>query len=138
MKSDVGPIHTDQRWLELILKNLVDNAVKFIPDGGSIKLSCRREDKFAVFEVEDNGCGIDMEDIDRVFERFYQVDKSRGMNQGGTGLGLAIVKHAVNAMHGKVAIRSKVGEGTVVSFQIPAFADSAHDAENNPHDSAGS
>jgi two-component system phosphate regulon sensor histidine kinase PhoR len=137
MTSDVGPIHTDQRWLELILKNLVDNAVKFIPDGGSIKLSCRREDKFAVFEVEDNGCGIDMEDLDRVFERFYQVDKSRSMNQGGTGLGLAIVKHAVNAMHGKVAIRSKVGEGTVVSFQIPAFADSAYDAENDPHDSAG-
>ncbi|GMU32574.1 MAG: HAMP domain-containing protein [Planctomycetia bacterium] len=138
MKSDVGPIHTDQRWLELILKNLIDNAVKFIPEGGRIKLSCRREDKFAVFEVEDDGCGIPMEDIDRVFERFYQVDRSRGMNQGGTGLGLAIVKHAVNAMQGKVAIRSKVGEGTVVSFQIPAFAENSVGAEIDARDSGGS
>lgn len=138
MKSDVGPIHTDQRWLELILKNLIDNAVKFIPEGGRIKLSCRREDKFAVFEVEDDGCGIPMEDIDRVFERFYQVDRSRGMNQGGTGLGLAIVKHAVNAMQGKVAIRSKVGEGTVVSFQIPAYAENSVGAEIDAHDSGGS
>ncbi len=138
MKSDVGPIHTDQRWLELILKNLIDNAVKFIPEGGRIKLSCRREDKFAVFEVEDDGCGIPMEDIDRVFERFYQDDRSRGMNQGGTGLGLAIVKHAVNAMQGKVAIRSKVGEGTVVSFQIPAFAENSVGAEIDARDSGGS
>ena len=119
-QSDICELHTDQRWLELILKNLVDNAAKFIPQGGQVQIRCRRDNGLAVFEVEDDGCGIPTEDLDRVFERFYQVDKSRSLNQGGTGLGLAIVKHAVLAMHGQVSIRSRVGEGTIVSFRIPA------------------
>lgn len=120
--SDVDLIHTDQRWLELVLKNLLDNAVKFIGPGGRIHLRCAAVGEKVAFEVQDNGCGIPPEDMDRVFERFYQVDKSRAMNVGGTGLGLAIVKHAVSAMRGEVSISSTVGVGTVVRFMIPALA----------------
>lgn len=118
--ADVETVFTDERWLELVLKNLVDNAVKFIAPGGCVELRCRAQEDRVVFEVEDNGCGIPPEDIDRVFERFYQVDKSRSPRQGGTGLGLAIVKHAVHAMRGEITISSKVGKGTVVRFSIPA------------------
>lgn len=117
--SEVTEVFTDQRWLELILKNLVDNAVKFIQTGGRISLRCAAQGDRVLFEVEDNGCGIPPEDLDRVFERFYQVDKSRAMNQGGTGLGLAIVKHALHAMRGEVRISSSVGVGTIVRFTLP-------------------
>ncbi len=118
--SDVSVVYTDQRWLELVLKNLVDNAVKFVGAGGRVELLCTAVGDKVAFEVRDNGCGIPPEDRDRVFERFYQVDKSRAMNAGGTGLGLAIVKHAVSAMRGEVTITSTVGVGTRVRFTIPA------------------
>ncbi len=116
--AEVEVLEADPSWLELALKNLLDNAVKFVNPGGRIELRCRPDGGRIVFEVEDTGCGIPSEDLDRVFERFYQVDKSRGMNTGGTGLGLAIVKHAVRAMGGEVTIDSTVGVGTTVSFWI--------------------
>jgi two-component system phosphate regulon sensor histidine kinase PhoR len=112
-------IVTDRRCLELILNNLVDNAVKFIGLGGWVEVRCRLDGDRAWFEVEDNGCGIPAEDLDRVFERFYQVDKSRSLNVGGTGLGLAIVKHAVHSLGGEVTIRSEVGRGTTVEIWVP-------------------
>jgi two-component system phosphate regulon sensor histidine kinase PhoR len=112
-------IATDRRWLELALKNLLDNAVKFADQAGHVEVRCRSADGKTWFEVEDDGCGIPPEDLDRVFERFYQVDKSRGRSEGGTGLGLAIVKHAVHALGGEVSIRSEVGRGTTVSFWLP-------------------
>ncbi len=116
---EVPAVVTDQRWLELVLKNLIDNSVKFVSTGGRIDLRCRAEADRAVFEVRDDGCGIPRQDLERVFERFYQVDKSRDRTVGGTGLGLAIVKHAVHAMGGEVSIASEVGHGTTVSFWIP-------------------
>jgi two-component system phosphate regulon sensor histidine kinase PhoR len=123
--SDVHSVVTDQRWLELVLKNLVDNAVKFISAGGHVDLRCRAEGDRAVFEVQDDGCGIPRHDLERVFERFYQVDKSRDRTVGGTGLGLAIVKHAVHAMGGEVSIASEFGRGTTVSFWIPLLRSDA-------------
>lgn len=119
VKSSVHEVHTDPRWLELVIKNLVDNAVKFIARGGRIELRCFQRGERVIFEVEDNGCGIPQEDLGRVFERFYQADKSRSVSQGGTGLGLAIVKHAVHAMRGEVTITSSVGVGTTVGFSLP-------------------
>lgn len=118
--SNVKQVFTDQRWLDLVLKNLVDNAAKFIGEGGRIELRCRADGAKVFFEVQDTGCGIGSEHLERVFERFYQVDKWRRQNAGGTGLGLAIVKHAVHAMRGEVSITSTVGVGTTVSFWIPA------------------
>lgn len=117
--SEIDEMETDERWLELVLKNLVDNAVKFVAEGGRIELRCRRQMDRAAFEVEDNGCGIPAADLERVFERFYQVDKSRSLSVGGTGLGLAIVKHAVIAMGGEVSVESEEGRGTVFRFSLP-------------------
>jgi signal transduction histidine kinase len=120
--SEIDEIETDERWLELVLKNLIDNAVKFVGEGGRIELRCRRHGDAALFEVEDNGCGIPRAELERVFERFYQVDKSRSLSLGGTGLGLAIVKHAVHAMGGEVSVRSEEGQFTIFSFTLPLTA----------------
>lgn len=121
-QSRVESVIADRQVLELVIRNLVDNAVKFIDDGGRIELVCRPDGATVRFDVRDDGCGIPAEDVQRVFERFYQVDKSRGRNPGGTGLGLAIVKHAVMAMGGNVTIESQPGHGTTVSFAIPVSA----------------
>lgn len=120
LDASVRRITTDRRSLELVLENLVDNAVKFIDDGGRIELACRPDGDRVRFDVRDDGCGIPAVDLDRVFERFYQVDKSRSRAAGGTGLGLAIVKHAVTAMGGRVTIAGEIGSGTTVTFWIPA------------------
>ena len=119
-ECSIGQVTADRRSFDIILNNLVDNAVKFIAPGGRVELACRSNGDTIWFDVRDNGCGIPPEDIERVFERFYRVDKSRGGTEGGTGLGLAIVKHAVNAMGGDVRISSQLGEGTKVSFSIPS------------------
>ena len=119
-ECSIGQVTADRRSFDIILNNLVDNAVKFIAPGGRVELACRSNGDTIWFDVRDNGCGIPPEDIERVFERFYRVDKSRGGTEGGTGLGLAIVKHAVSAMGGDVRISSQLGKGTKVSFSIPS------------------
>jgi two-component system phosphate regulon sensor histidine kinase PhoR len=118
--TEVEELNSDRRWLEIVLRNLIDNAVKFVGENGRVDMKCRRVGEAAQFEVTDNGCGIPSPDVERVFERFYQVDKSRALNVGGTGLGLAIVKHAVHAMGGEVFITSEVDRGTTVRFTVPA------------------
>jgi two-component system phosphate regulon sensor histidine kinase PhoR len=115
---------SDERLLHLVLKNLVENSVKFTPPGGSIILSLTEVDdkeKPAVqLTVSDTGIGIPPEHLDRVFERFYQVDAARSGTAGrGTGLGLAIVKHAVAALGGTVKLQSTVGKGTTVTCVLP-------------------
>lgn len=114
--------------LRLILDNLLDNAIKFTDSGGSIRLGFRTSDEpekpAVVIEVADTGCGIPEEDQPRVFERFYQVERSRSASAArGTGLGLSIVRHAVATMKGTVELRSRVGEGTTVTVRIPQPAD---------------
>ncbi|MBX3394621.1 MAG: HAMP domain-containing protein [Phycisphaerae bacterium] len=113
------------RLLQLVLDNLVGNAVKFTEKGGHIWLSCARLGASVSIEVRDDGCGIPKEDQDRVFERFYQVERARsGVKRGlpgerGTGLGLSIVRHAVAAMHGTVLLKSQPGKGTSVTIFLP-------------------
>ncbi len=112
---------TDGKLLKLILVNLIDNCVKFVaPHNGEIVVRSSIEDGRAIIEVQDNGIGIPARDRERVFERFYQVDKARkGSGQGGTGLGLAIVKHATAAMGGSVQLESTPGTGTLVRLVLP-------------------
>ena len=117
-------IVSDRRLLDLVLKNLVENAIKFTPAAGkvTVTLAPRCEDALATVElkVSDTGCGIAAEHLDRVFERFYQVDPARSGSAGrGTGLGLAIVKHATNALGGNVTIQSEVGRGTTITCVLP-------------------
>jgi two-component system phosphate regulon sensor histidine kinase PhoR len=107
---------SDERLLNLILKNLVENSIKFTPSGGKITVSVAQQNGEVVLSVRDTGIGIAPEHIDRVFERFYQADVTRASGVGrGTGLGLAIVKHAVAALNGNVHLDSRPGAGTVVT-----------------------
>jgi two-component system phosphate regulon sensor histidine kinase PhoR len=114
---------TDKRLLNLVIKNLIENSVKFTPSGGRVTLEIERQAEEAVVRVVDTGIGIPPQHLDRVFERFYQVDAARSSISGrGTGLGLAIVKHAVHAMGGKVDLSSEVGKGTTVECRFPLRA----------------
>ncbi len=105
--------------LRLVLDNLVDNAVKFTDAGGTVRVACRSGPGWFAFEVADSGCGIPPDEQERVFERFYQVERARSGRERGTGLGLSIVRHAVAAMDGRVELSSVVGEGTRVVVTLP-------------------
>jgi two-component system phosphate regulon sensor histidine kinase PhoR len=102
-----------------ILDNLLDNAIKYSPTGGRIRLVLSRGEESGTLTVEDTGAGIPEEDLDRIFERFYRVDKARSRELGGSGLGLSIVKHLVQAMEGEVSVRSRVGEGSCFTVRLP-------------------
>ncbi|HUB25065.1 MAG TPA: ATP-binding protein [Tepidisphaeraceae bacterium] len=117
-------LYSDARLLNLILKNLVENSIKYTPPGGTVSVSLTSlGGERAMLTVADTGIGIAPEHIDRVFERFYQVDSARSGSAGrGTGLGLAIVKHAVLAMGGTVKLESTVGQGTSVMCSFPQHA----------------
>lgn len=118
------PLITANRdQIKQVLINLLDNAFKYTPGGGSVKLTVmeeetREHDAIRVL-VADTGEGIPEEDLDRIFERFYRVDKARSREKGGTGLGLSIVKHIVESHGGKVEVQSVLGQGSVFSFTLP-------------------
>lgn len=109
----------DPDALRQIMDNLVDNAIKYTPNGGRITVRWSATVDMVNFEVADTGVGIPEADLPRVFERFYRVDKARSRAVGGTGLGLAIVKHLVQAMKGHVKATSKVGKGTTFRVTLP-------------------
>ena len=119
---------SDRRLLNLVLRNLVENSIKFTPPGGRVTVSVGGAGTNGDVElrVADTGCGIPPEHQERVFERFYQVDPARSGAVGrGTGLGLAIVKHAVNALSGSVRLQSTVGVGTTVTCRFPVHSEAA-------------
>jgi len=111
-------IFGDRFKIEQVLINLIDNAINYT-DRGEIKINFYREGNNMVFEVEDSGIGIPKEHLDRIFERFYTVDKSRSRKSGGTGLGLSIVKHIVLLHNGKIEVESEVGKGSKFRIIIP-------------------
>jgi two-component system phosphate regulon sensor histidine kinase PhoR len=113
-------LEADRNYLEQVLTNLLDNAIKYTPEGGRITISAiEKESKEIQFSIEDNGIGIPREDIPRIFERFYRVDKGRSQELGGTGLGLSIVKHLVQAHGGRVWVESQLGKGSTFYFTLP-------------------
>jgi two-component system phosphate regulon sensor histidine kinase PhoR len=109
----------DPDALRQVMDNLVDNAIKYTPNGGRITVRWGATADMVNFEVADTGVGISEADLPRVFERFYRVDKARSRDVGGTGLGLAIVKHLVQVMKGQVKVTSKVGKGTTFRVTLP-------------------
>lgn len=121
LTASVEPVtaEVDPVRLEQVLVNLLDNSLKHTPSGGSIAIRIRQDASHLVGQVEDTGAGIPAGALSRIFERFYRVDPGRSRKVGGTGLGLAIVKHIVEAHGGHVAVWSKVGEGTVITFSVP-------------------
>mgnify|MGYP004664419605 FL=1 len=108
-----------RRLLYEIVFNLCDNAIKYNTDGGRVQVTVTRENETAAVTVRDTGIGIPPDQQDRVFERFYRVDKSHSKASGGTGLGLSIVKHAVQYHHGAIHLQSEVGKGTAIRVTFP-------------------
>ncbi|MEJ7554489.1 MAG: ATP-binding protein [Aquificaceae bacterium] len=105
--------------LFLLLKNLVDNAIKYNKEGGKVEVKAKRENQYVQLQVQDTGIGIPKEHIPFIFERFYRVDPSRSRNLGGTGLGLSIVKHIALSHGGKIEVQSKEGVGSIFSVFLP-------------------
>ena len=102
-----------------IVYNLCDNAIKYNREGGSVTVEVAPDEKNVVLSVSDTGIGIPPEAQERVFERFYRVDKSRSKSVGGTGLGLAIAKQIMNQLGGNITINSTLGKGTEVIVALP-------------------
>jgi two-component system phosphate regulon sensor histidine kinase PhoR len=105
--------------LDQVLFNLVDNAVKYGGQGGKVLLRAESDTDIIRIEVEDDGPGIEPEYRERLFERFFRVDKGRSREMGGTGLGLAIVKHLVLAMHGEVKMVPATPHGSIFRVSLP-------------------
>ena len=112
-------LHGVRRLLYEIVYNLCDNAIKYNVEGGQVNIDVTADGKNAAVTVKDTGIGIPPEHQDRVFERFYRVDKSHSKASGGTGLGLSIVKHAVQYHHGTIALTSEPGKGTTITAVFP-------------------
>ncbi|MFO0982747.1 MAG: ATP-binding protein [Planctomycetota bacterium] len=122
----------DAEAIHQILDNLLDNALKYTPAPGQITIRLARSDTHAILEVEDSGIGIPEKDLERIFERFYRVDKARSRELGGTGLGLSIVKHLVHAMHGEVQVTSTLGKGSRFTVRLPLASVSRMDYAAQP------
>ena len=113
-------VEADRTYIEQILFNLLDNAIKYSPEGGRVTISVIEKGQREIqFSIEDHGIGIPKEDLPRIFERFYRVDKGRSQELVGTGLGLSIVKHLVQAHGGRVWVESQLGKGSIFHFTLP-------------------
>ena len=126
VSGDDGIVNANADRMTQLVLNLLDNAVKYNREGGSVAVTVRQNIGSVVLTVSDTGVGIPPEATDRVFERFYRVDKSRSRKMGGTGLGLSIVKHIVGLYKGKIDLKSVVGEGTTIEISLPSPDTFAH------------
>jgi len=117
--TDVRPLMGSQRDLALLVRNLVDNAIRYSHEGGRVRVEVGASGDEVWIRVSDTGAGIPTRDIARIFERFYRVDRARSRETGGTGLGLAIVKHVVENHAGKIEIESELGRGTTFLVTFP-------------------
>lgn len=117
---ELPKVMADQGRLEQVLVNLLENAIKYTPDQGTVTISAGLDEESGMMRISvaDTGMGIPMKDIPRIFERFYRVDEARSREQGGTGLGLAIVKHIVQLHGGDISVVSEKGSGSVFSFTL--------------------
>ena len=120
LPDGLPPVMADAGYFDIVMRNLVDNAVKYVEEKrGLVRIRAFARPDTVSIEVEDNGIGIPQADLDRIFERFYRVDKARSRQLGGTGLGLSIVKHIVLAHKGEIKVRSRVNSGSVFTVTLP-------------------
>jgi len=119
VRENIAPIKADKDKLTQIFVNILDNAVKFTPESGKVIIAADEADAYAVVSIIDMGIGVPQDEIQRLGERFYRVDKTRSRDLGGTGLGLSIVKHLMIAHGGRMEIESQLGRGTKVSLFFP-------------------
>lgn len=118
--EDVHDVFVDKDGFEQVLLNIMSNAIKYTPDNGEIYVSARNEQDKIIISVKDDGIGIPTEDMNRIFERFYRVDKARSRDLGGTGLGLSIARQIVEAHGGQIWLESEMNMGTEVFIMIPS------------------
>ena len=118
--ADVPLVKADKYGIERVIINILTNSIKYTPQNGNIKIYVGFVYNDAYIKVIDNGMGIPEEDLPRIFERFYRVDKARTRELGGTGLGLAIAKEIIEQNHGSIDIKSQIGKVTEVVLRIPA------------------
>ena len=117
--ADVPPVRADKDGIERVVLNILTNSIKYTPDNGNIKIYVGFVYNDAYIKVIDNGIGIPEEDLNRIFDRFYRVDKARTREMGGTGLGLSIAKEILDQNKGSIDIKSEKGKGTEVVIRIP-------------------
>jgi two-component system, OmpR family, sensor kinase len=117
--SQYLPVLANADELKQVLHNLLDNALKYTPPGGCVRVEVRGGAEEALVAVADTGCGIPGGDLEKVFERFYRVDKARSREQGGTGLGLSICRELIDRHHGEIWAESQEGKGTTIYFVLP-------------------
>ncbi len=126
---DEVSLTADGDRLKQLILILVDNAIRYTPAEGQVRLSLRKDGAMAVLEVADNGIGISAEDLPRIFDRFYRADKARVRDAGGTGLGLAIARWIVEQHGGEVAVSSEQGKGSTFTVCLPLTARCRHQIE---------
>ncbi len=131
-------VMADRDRMEQVLSNLLNNAVDFTPSGGRIEVRVEAAEQGVVVRVTDTGAGIPHEDLPRIFERFYRVDKARSREFGGTGLGLSIAKEIVESHGGRIGIESTLGRGTEVWFWLPTLTEGANEDGHGRERAAGS
>jgi len=117
--SEPVEVQADPSRLKQVVVNLLDNAIKYTPEGGNVSISVMRRDDHAVLEVADSGLGISADDLPHVFERFYRADKARSRQMGGTGLGLSIVRSICLAHGGQITVNSTEGRGSLFRVELP-------------------
>ena len=117
--SNVPDIKADLDGIERVIINIISNSVKYTPDGGKIDVYVGSVHNDVYIKIKDTGIGIPQSDIDKIFERFYRVDKARSRQMGGTGLGLSIAKEIIEQNNGNISITSELGKGTEVVIRLP-------------------
>lgn len=115
----LAKVRADEAAVTQVMLNILDNAIKYNKAGGGVRISAREKGAFVQVDIADTGLGLSREDIPRIFERFYRVDKARSRQLGGTGLGLSIAKHIIQTHHGEIFVQSELGEGSTFSFTLP-------------------
>ncbi|WP_409227330.1 sensor histidine kinase [Gudongella sp. SC589] len=121
IQPELPMIKADRDGMEQVILNILSNAIKYTENNGIIRVNAKKRDRFIDVSISDNGIGIPEEDVGRIFERFYRVEKGRSRDMGGTGLGLSIAKEIIEAHEGTIEITSKKNKGTVVNITLPVM-----------------
>lgn len=129
LEPGIDSVWMDRDHIDQVLDNLVSNAIKYTPEGGNVQIGARRlGTEWLEIHIQDNGIGIPKKDLNRIFERFYRVDKARSRNMGGTGLGLSIAREIVRAHGGTISLESELNQGTRVAFTLPLVGEEEGEA----------
>jgi len=130
MKVQEGAVVlADERLLGIAFGNLIDNGIRYNRSGGSVEITVFEADNGLIVQIQDTGEGIPSEEVTRIFDRFYRVEKSRARNRGGAGLGLAICQHIIKLHCGRIDVMSAIGKGSTFTIRLPSITSSRVDSD---------